>query len=172
MVFVLVWGEPSVKAAINRFTDSLLPAFVPQSPTVLNGITVPGLHNMIERIPPVTAKPAAYAAVYELNWLSAAGTSCLLAAIATALLLRVKPMQFVGIYKATFKQLTMSMVTIASMLALAYLMNYSGMTSTLGLALARRASPFRSSARCWVGSRCFSRAATRPPTRCSATSRS
>ena len=136
VVFVLVWGEPSVKAAINRFTDSLLPAFVPQSPTVLNGITVPGLHNMIERIPPVTAKPAPYAAVYELNWLSAAGTSCLLAAIAAALLLRVKPSQFLGIYKATFKQLTMSMVTIASMLALAYLMNYSGMTSTLGLALA------------------------------------
>ncbi len=136
VVLVLVWGEPSVKAAINRFTDSLLPAFVPQSPTVLNGITVPGLHNMIERIPPVTAKPAPYAAVYELNWLSAAGTACLFAAMSAALLLRVKPAQFLGIYRATFKQLSMPMVTIASMLGLAYLMNYSGMTSTLGLALA------------------------------------
>ena len=136
VLFVLVWGEPDIKAAINRFTDSLLPAWVPQSPTVLNGITVPGLHNMIERMPPVTAKPAPYAAVYELNWLSASGTSCLLAGIAAALFLRVKPSQFVGIYKAVFKQLSLPMVTIASMLGLAYVMNYSGMTSTLGLALA------------------------------------
>ncbi len=32
VVFVLVWGEPAVKVAINRFTDSLLPAFVPPEP--------------------------------------------------------------------------------------------------------------------------------------------
>ena len=152
VVFVLVWGEPSVKAAINRFTDSLLPAWVLQSPTVLNGITVPGLHNMIERIPPVTAKPAPYAAVYELNWLSAAGSACLLAGIAAALFLRVKPSQFMGIYKATFKQLSMPMVTIASMLGLAYVMNYSGMTSTLGLALAATgfAFPFFSAVLGWL----------------------
>ena len=152
VIFVLVWGEPSVKAAINRFTDSLLPAWVPQSPTVLNGITVPGLHNMIERIPPVTAKPAPYAAVYELNWLSAAGSACLLAGIAAALFLRVKPSQFLGIYKATFKQLSLPMVTIASMLGLAYVMNYSGMTSTLGLALAATgfAFPFFSAVLGWL----------------------
>ena len=153
VVFVLVWGEPSVKAAINRFTDSLLPAFVPQSPTVLNGITVPGLHNLIERIPPVTAKPAPYAAVYELNWLSAAGTACLFATIATCLFLRVSPGKFMSVYKATFKQLSFPMITIASMLALAYLMNYSGMTSTLGLALAASgvAFPFFSAVLGWLG---------------------
>jgi lactate permease len=153
VVFVLAWGEPSIKGAINRFTDSLLPAFVPQSPTVLNGITVPGLHGMIERIPPVTAKPAPYAAVYELNWLSAAGTACFFAAISTALLLRVKPSQFLNIYKATFKQLSLPMLTIATMLALAQLMNYSGMTSTLGLALATTgfAFPFFSAVLGWLG---------------------
>jgi lactate permease len=153
VLFVLVWGEPSVKAAINRFTDSLLPAFIPQSPTILNGITVPGLHAMIERIPPVTAKPAPYAAVYELNWLSAAGTACLFAAIATCVFLRVGPGTFVRVYKATFKQLSLPMVTIASMLALAYLMNYSGMTSTLGLALAATgfAFPFFSAVLGWLG---------------------
>jgi lactate permease len=153
VLFVLVWGEADVKLAINRFTDSLLPAFIPQSPTVLNGITIPGLHGMITRIPPVTAQPAPYAAVYEFNWLSAAGTACLLAALTTALALRVKPAQFVSVYKATFKQLSMSMVTIASMLALAYLMNYSGMTSTLGLALATTgfAFPFFSAVLGWLG---------------------
>jgi lactate permease len=153
VAFVLVWGEPHVKLAINRWTDSLLPAFLPQSATVLNGLEIPGLHNTIVRIPPVTARPAPYPAVYELNWLSSAGTSCFLASIATALLLRVKPRIFVNAYKATFRQLGLPMVTIACMLALAYLMNYSGMTSTLGLALATTgvAFPFFSAVLGWLG---------------------
>ena len=53
---------------------------------MLNGLTVPGLHNLITRVPPVTPAPAPYAAVYTLNWLSSAGTACFLAAIAAALL--------------------------------------------------------------------------------------
>jgi lactate permease len=153
VAFVLVWGEAAIKLAINKWTDSLLPASLPQSATVLNGIDIPGLHNAITRIPPVTAKPAPYAAVYELNWLSSAGTACFLASIAAAVLLRVSPRTFGNAYAATFKQLKLLMVTIASMLALAYLMNYSGMTSTLGLALAAtgRAFPFFSASLGWLG---------------------
>ena len=153
VVFVLVWGEADVKAALNRWTDGLLPAFVPQSATVLNGLEVPGLHNVITRIPPVTPQPAPYAAVYELNWLSASGTACLFAAIATAAFLRVSPGRFGAAYKATLKQLALPMLTIACMLGLAYLMNYSGMTSTLGLALATTgvAFPFFSAVLGWLG---------------------
>ena len=54
----------------------LLPAH-----TGLNGIGVPGLHNLITRMPPVTAEPSPYAAVFNLNWLSAAGTACLFATL-------------------------------------------------------------------------------------------
>jgi lactate permease len=153
VAFVLVWGAPGIKAAINRWTDSLLPAFVPKSASVLNGLLVPGLHNAITRIPPVTARPAPYAAVYELNWLSAAGTACFLASIATALILRVTPRRFASTYEATFRQLALPMVTISCMLGLAYLMNYSGMTSTLGLALAASgtAFPFFSATLGWLG---------------------
>jgi lactate permease len=153
VVFVLVWGRPEVKSGINRWTDSLLPASLPQSATVLNGLEVPGLHNAITRIPPVTATPAPYAAIYELNWLSAAGTACFLAAVAAAILLRVSPRRFAKVYKATFAQLALPMVTISCMLGLAYLMNYSGMTSTLGLALATTgyAFPFFSAVLGWLG---------------------
>ncbi len=153
VVFVLTWGEVSIKAVLDRFSNGLLPGFLPLNPAVVNGINVPGLHNLIERIPPVTPKPSPYAAVYTLNWLSASGTSCFLAAIAAALLLRVKPSQFAATYVATFKQLKMSMVTIATMLGLAYLMNYSGMTSTLGLALAATGPtfPFFSAVLGWLG---------------------
>jgi lactate permease len=153
VIFVLTWGEISVKRGIDTFTNGLLPSFVPRSATVLNGLTVPGLHNLVTRVPPVTLAPAPYAAVYTFNWLSSAGTACFLAAIASALLLRVRPRRFVGVYKATFGQLAKSMLTIASMLALAYLMNYSGMTSTLGIALAATGStfPFFSAILGWLG---------------------
>jgi len=153
VLFVLIWGEADIKAAIDRWTNAILPDFLPKSPTVLNGIEVPGLHNSVTRIPPVTAQPEPYAAVFALNWLSASGTACFLAAIATAVFLRVRPRQFVSVYKATFKQLSLPMLTIASMLGLAYLMNYSGMTSTLGLALATTgfAFPFFSAVLGWLG---------------------
>jgi lactate permease len=153
VAFVLVWGEADVKAALNRWTNSLLPAGIPRSATLLNGLLVPGLHNMIQRVPPVVAQPSPYAAVFEFNWLSASGTSCFLATIAAAFLLRVNPARFGRIYTGTFKQLALPMLTIASMLALAYLMNYSGMTSTLGLALAATgpAFPFFSAVLGWLG---------------------
>ena len=153
VVFVLAWGEPAIKTAIDRWTDGLLPASWPKNPGVLNGLNVPGLHNAITRIPPVTARPSPYAAVFTLNWLTASGTSCFLATIVAALLLGVTPSRFVGLYKATFNQLSLAMVTIASMLGLAYLMNYSGMTSTLGLALAGSgaAFPFFSAVVGWLG---------------------
>jgi lactate permease len=123
------------------------------SATALNGLEVPGLHNMITRVPPVTPQPAPYAAIFTWNWLSASGTACLLATIAAALFLRVSPRRFVGIYVATFKQLALPMLTIACMLGLAYVMNYSGMTSTLGLALAATgwAFPFFSAVLGWLG---------------------
>ena len=153
VVFVLAWGEPDIKAAIDRWTNSLLPSLLPVNPNVLNGLNVPGLHNVITRIPPVTPAPAPYGAVFTLNWLSASGTACFLAILATAVVLRVKPARLVNTYVATFKQLSMAMVTIASMLGLAYLMNYSGMTSTLGLALAGTgvAFPFFSAVVGWLG---------------------
>jgi lactate permease len=153
VVFVLIWGEPDVKAAINNWTDSLLPASIPQHATLPNRLLVPGLHNMITQVPPVVPAPAPYAALYELNWLSASGTACILATIVAALFLRASPSTFVRVYKATFKQLSLPMMTIASMLGLAYLMNYSGMTSTLGLALAATgfAFPFFSAVLGWLG---------------------
>ena len=153
VIFVLTWGEVAVKRSIDTFSNGLLPSFLPRSTTVLNGLTVPGLHNLVLRVPPVTPAPAPYAAIYTLNWLSSAGTACFLAAIAAAILLRVSPRRFLGVYRATFGPLAKSMLTIASMLGLAYLMNYSGMTSTLGIALAATGStfPFFSAILGWLG---------------------
>jgi lactate permease len=138
VIFVLLWGYKPIKDTLNQWT-------VP--------VEVPGLHRTITRIPPVTKAPEPYAAVFTFNWLNASGTSCFFAAILTALVLGVKPGQFLSAYKATHKQLALPMLTIASMLGLAFLMNYAGMTSTLGLALAATgpAFPFFSSILGWLG---------------------
>lgn len=153
VAFVLAWGEPSVKRAIDGWTSSLLPSWLPRNTTALNGLNVPGLHNQITRVPPVVSAAAPYGAVFTFNWLSASGTACLLATLAAALFLRVRPSQVVTAYTGTFKQLKFAIVTVASMLGLAYVMNYSGMTSTLGLALASTgpAFPFFSAVVGWMG---------------------
>jgi lactate permease len=156
VVFVLLWGEATIKPKINHFADSMIPASWPAVPETARNATrlmVPGLHNQITQMPPVTKQPAPYAALFELNWLSASGSACFLAALATAFVLRIRPAKFVQTFVATFRQLSKAMATIACMLGLAYLMNYSGMTSTLGLSLAATggAFPFFSAVVGWLG---------------------
>jgi L-lactate transport len=138
VVFVVAWGYKPITDLLNK-------------PTKL--IDVPGLHNLIQRVPPVTKEPAPYAAQFRFNWLSASGTSAILAAIAAALILRVSPARFGKVLSGTLDQLKFPMVTLASMLALAYVMNYSGMTTTLGLAFAATGGtfPFFSAILGWVG---------------------
>jgi lactate permease len=71
----------------------------------------------------------------------------------SVLLLRLPPRKFAGVVAVTARKLAFSMVTIAAVLALAFLMNYSGATATLGLALAAtgRLFPFFSAILGWVG---------------------
>ncbi len=156
VVFVLLWGDATIKPMLNHLADRFIPgSWSTAAGTGRNAarLMVPGLHNQITQMPPVTKQAAPYAALFELNWLSASGTACFLAAIATAFVLRIRPGAFVQTYIATFRQLAKAMVTIAAMLGLAYLMNYSGMTSTLGLSLAATggAFPFFSAVVGWLG---------------------
>jgi len=116
-------------------------------------INWPGLHNTIQRMPPVVAKPAPYGAVYNFTWLSASGTACLFAAICASIVAGLKPRQFAGVLAHTAKQLAKAELTLAAVLALAFVMNYSGATGTLGLAFAAtgRLFPFFSALLGWLG---------------------
>ena len=136
VAFVLLWGL--FKAKLN---------------TVSIAVPWPGLHQEILQAPPVVSTPTPYAAVYRFEWLAASGTACLLASLLSAMLLRMSPRSFVKVFAATARQLSVSMVTIASVLALAFLMNYSGATATLGLAFAATGIlfPFFSSLLGWLG---------------------
>ncbi len=92
-------------------------------------------------------------ATYNFNFLTASGSACMFATIAAALVLRLPVSRFFALLGATSRQLALSMVTIASVLALAFLMNYSGATATLGLAFAATgaAFPFFSALLGWLG---------------------
>ncbi len=113
----------------------------------------PGLHNQVERVAPVVKAASPYAAMYNFNWLTAPGTACLIAAMLSAMILGMSPMRFIKLFITTTKKLLLPEVTIASVLALAFLMNYSGATATLGLAFAATGAlfPFFSALLGWLG---------------------
>src|ERR1700693_5542722 len=123
----------------------------------LNSVSIPiqwpGLHNLIARVPPVTAKVSPYPAIFNLNWLSASGTSCMIACILSCFVLRIPPLQALKIFVSTMRQLTFSLITLGCVLGLAYLMNYSGASATLGLAFAATGAsfPFFSAMLGWMG---------------------
>jgi lactate permease len=138
VIFVLLWGYTPFKAILDKAT------------TV---IPWPGLDGAIQRLPPVVAKAAPYPAKFTFNILSASGTSALFATICAALVLRVSFRQFVTSVGRTARDLSFSILTIASVLALAYVMNYSGATASLGLALAATGAlfPFFGALLGWLG---------------------
>src|ERR1019366_6173524 len=113
----------------------------------------PGLHNLVQRMPPVVARPAPYAAVYNFTWLSASGTACLIAAILGAMVTGLSLARFGRVLRHTAKQLALAELTLAAVLGLAFLMNYSGATATLGLAFAATGAmfPFFSAMLGWLG---------------------
>jgi lactate permease len=92
-------------------------------------------------------------ATFNLNWLSAAGTLLLISGVITMFILRVSPARAVKIYGETLNQLKWATLTVAAVLALAYVMNLSGQTITIGLWIAGAGSllPFLSSIIGWLG---------------------
>jgi lactate permease len=138
-VLVFAWGLPQVKEALNAIS----------APT----FAVPGLHLMVQRVPPVVAAPAAEAAVFTLNWLSATGTAILLAAIGAGLFMGFSPRTLAREYLATLTVVRTSLLTIAAMLALGFVSRYSGMDAILGLAFARTGVwyPFFGAMLGWLG---------------------
>lgn len=75
--------------------------------------------------------------VFKLDWMSNIGTLLFVIGMATALVLRLSPTRAAATYVKTLKQLFTAIVTVVSVLALAYVMNSSGQTVTLGLYLAQ-----------------------------------
>ncbi|MFZ2447856.1 MAG: lactate permease LctP family transporter [Syntrophobacteraceae bacterium] len=121
-VMVFLWGLEPVKALLGPLGASF---------------SWPALHNLVVKTAPIVAKNSPYAATYSLNIGSAAGTAILISGLFSVLIIpNYGAGKAVACYVRTAKQLRYPIVTIAMILGLAYIMNYSGMSSSMGLALA------------------------------------
>jgi L-lactate transport len=138
VVLVLLWGYKPFLNILNLATIA---------------VRWPALHNLILRTPPVLLKATPYPAVFNLNLISAGGTSCMFASILSAMFLRMRISEFIQVIFASARQLALTILTIAAVLSMAFVMNYSGATGTLGLAFASTgaAFPFFSPFLGWLG---------------------
>jgi lactate permease len=138
VIFVLLWGYQPVQRQLSRVNVVF---------------QWPWLHGAIERMPPAVAHASPYPALFTFNWLSASGTACLFASVLAAVWVGMRPRQFARVFASTVRQLFLAELTLAFVLALAFLMNYCGATATLGLAFATTAAlfPFFSALLGWLG---------------------
>ncbi len=138
-VFVFAWGLPSVKTRLNGW---FAPSF-----------QMPGLHQLVQRVPPVVPKPALEDAIFSFNFLSATGTALLLAGIVAGFCLGLGPGKLAALYGRTLWRVRVSLLTIAVMLALGFTTRYSGTDTTMGLAMAATGAfyPFFSPIIGWLG---------------------
>jgi lactate permease len=138
-VILLVWGTNWFKGLANPWATWNYPA--------------PGLHNMIEKVAPIVARPTPEAAVFSFTWLSYTGTGMLIAAVISGLLMGFSPAGLIAAYGRTIKVCAYSLITISAMLAIGTLTRLSGIDATLGLAFAATGLlyPFFGTLLGWLG---------------------
>ena len=155
-VLVFCWGTTTGKSLMN--TPEKVFSFMSTWHTLPSRITNPqitvlGLNKLVQRMPPVVARPTAESAVFGLNWLSATGSGILLAAIISAFIMGLSPSTMVAMWWQTVWHVRYSLITIAAMLSVGFLTRYSGVDATMGLAFARTGYlyPFFGTLLGWLG---------------------
>ena len=114
---------------------------------------IPTVHNLIIKHPPIVGDATPFSALFNVDLLSSTTTAIVLAGLLTIVIYRLKWGMIKESIIETVKELLVPIVTICSVLAFAYICNYSGMSSTLGLAFAStgRLFPLFSPILGWVG---------------------
>jgi lactate permease len=114
LVIIVVLGLISLKG-ITTDLDKATTAF-----------SWPGLHVLGASGKPPTSL------IFKFNWLTAAGTGLFVSGVITAIVLRVSPGRAVRVYAGTLNELKWAIMTVCTVLGVAYVMNLSGMSITLG----------------------------------------
>ncbi|EFL53068.1 L-lactate transport [Solidesulfovibrio fructosivorans JJ]] len=138
-VMVFLWGLNPVKVLLKPFGFAF---------------QWPGLHNVVIKTAPIVAANTPYGAVFNVNIGSAAGTAILIAGLIAVLFMpNYGYGKAIACFFRTIKQLRYPILTIALILGLAYIMNYSGMSSSMGLAFTATGAlfPFFSPILGWLG---------------------
>jgi len=119
-IAVFIWGMPQTKVLFDSISAIKIP--------------IPLLHNAVQRVPPVVPVPVIEHAVFSFNWLSAAGTGIFFAALIAGRLMGFSFRELASEYRKTFKIVRLSLLTIATILALGFVLRYSGLDAALGVA--------------------------------------
>lgn len=137
-VLVFLWGMPGIKSLLD---------------VVSVQVPVPGLHEMVVRVPPIVAQAYPEAAIFAFNWLSTTGTAIFLSGIIAGLAMGYSFKEMLRVYGIALHQVRFSLLTIAAMLALGFVTRFSGLDATLGLAFARTGVlyPFFGTLLGWLG---------------------
>ncbi|MFM7107434.1 MAG: L-lactate permease [Planctomycetaceae bacterium] len=146
-VAVFAWGLAPVKAVLEGRGSSAAALLAPEFP-------VPWLDGRVAKVPPATREAfEVERAVYRFNWLSAAGTGILAAAVVSIPWLGVRWRRAALLFADTLRRLAGPLATIAAMLALAFVTRSSGTDVILGIALTRTGAlyPFCSALLGWLG---------------------
>ncbi|MCP1122355.1 lactate permease LctP family transporter [Bacillus sp. 3103sda1] len=116
-------------------------------------IQVPGLHNHVIKTAPIVKANTPFPAIFKLDVFSSTTTAIVLAIIVSLLVFRVSGKLIKELTVETLKELKAPIYTICSVIALAYVTNYSGMSSTLGLAFSSTGKifPIFSPILGWIG---------------------
>ena len=119
-LFVVLSGVPAVVTALNAASPN---------------IPVPGLHNLVFRMPPVFPKPHAESAIFDLTFLANSGTAAFIAGLIAGPVLGLSLGRTLRVFFRTCYKMRKSMLAIMAMLVLGYVTRYSGMDAVLGLAM-------------------------------------
>lgn len=125
MIVMGIWSFPAFKAW--DLNVSHLVVTIPSWP-FLDGI--------VYKTAPIVVKPSIYAASYQWEFGTTAGTALFISSLISMVLLRISPTTGAKVFVKTFKQMKFTLVTLASVIGIAYVANYSGMSYTLALAFA------------------------------------
>lgn len=138
--FITIWGIPTVKLALTGHyegTNAILKAVNALGHALTLMPEVPLLNNQV-----INSAGAPVAAIYKLEILGAAGTSVIIAAIVTKFIVKISWKEWVATFGETLNELKFPIITIASVVGYAYVTNSSGMSTTLGMTLAKTGSLF------------------------------
>jgi lactate permease len=133
-IMIIAWGLQPIKLLLNSIGQF--------------EFAVPGLHNQI-----YDANDKLIPHTYKFNYLSASGTAIFISALIAIPLVGLSARQAVRIFGETLKQLRFPILTVATVLGFAYLVNDSGITITMAQALANTGVlfPFFAPLLGWLG---------------------
>ncbi|MFV1007932.1 L-lactate permease [Bacillus cereus] len=143
-VMVVIWSQ-------SFFKELFTPGGALES--LVFKFEIPGLHNLVMKAEPIVNKPTPYEAILKFDVLSATGTAILIACIISMFILKMNVKDAVVTFKETLSELKMPILSIGFVLGFAFIANYSGLSSTLALALAGTGGlfPFFSPFLGWIG---------------------